>query len=532
MVNTLLLPELRELLSEGNKAALAEILSDFHPASVADFAEGLSVEETWQLLDHAPLPRQAAVFAFFPPYKQLDLLKGVGRERISHLLEAMSHDDRVHLLKELDEKTVEELLPLVARADREDIRKLLSYPEHSAGALMTTDYASLPADVTVTEALKLLRQQAPATETIYYVYVLDRDRRLIGFVSLRDLILASPAALVRDIMQHEVISVRVNDDQEKVAGTMAKYDFLAIPVVDDQHRLVGIITHDDVIDVVVEEATEDVQKMGGVTPIEGDYLHAPFVTVWRKRAGWLACLFVAELFTFTAMAFFEDSIAQLVVLSLFVPLCISTGGNSGSQAATLITRAMALGQVTLGQWWRVLRHELIMGILLGLSLGIIGLLRGAATPEDTRRNPKKMEEPFHLVLAEGQSLHQLPGSKDTWLIPANARMITEVTVDKEMRVTIPHGHEPTTVKEQPGTYELVSGSVLRTEAVSRWSLGMVIAMSVAIICLWGTMVGSMLPLVFRRLGFDPGYASSPFVATFVDVTGIVIYFSIAKIWLL
>jgi magnesium transporter len=531
MVNTLLLPELRELLAEGNKEALAEVLNDFHPASVADFAEGLSVEETWQLLDCAPLPRQGAVFAFFPPYKQVELLKAVSRERVTHLLEAMSHDDRVRLLKELDEHMVESLLPLVARADREDIRKLLAYPESSAGALMTTDYASLPADVTVTEAIKLLRQQAPAAETIYYIYVLDHDRRLLGFVSLRDVILASPGALVHDIMQHEVISVRVDEDQAKVAKLMAKYDFLAMPVVDEQHRLVGIITHDDVIDVVVEEATEDVQKMGGVTPIEGDYLHAPFVTVWRKRAGWLACLFVAELFTFTAMSYFEDSIAQLVVLSLFVPLCISTGGNSGSQAATLITRALALGQVTLPQWWKVLRHELTMGIVLGLSLGLIGFLRGAATPEDTRRNPKKAEESFVIVLPENHSQpKQL--SPDTWQVPGNTKQIVESELDSGTQITIPHGHTPEPVDGKPGTFRFPKDTVLRTEAVSFWRLGMVIAMSVAIICLWGTMVGAMLPLVFKRLGFDPGYASSPFVATFVDVTGIVIYFSIAKIWLL
>jgi magnesium transporter len=530
MVNTLLLPELRELLSEGNKEALAEVLNDFHPASLADFAEGLSVEETWRLLDYAPLPRQAAIFAFFPPYKQVQLIEEAGRERISRLLEAMPHDDRVHLLKQLDDKVVDNLLPLVAKADREDIRKLLSYPESSAGALMTTDYASLPANVTVSEALKLLRQQAPSAETIYYIYVLDHDRRLLGFVSLRELILANPSALVRDIMQQEVISVRVDEDQEKVAKILARFDFLAIPVVDEQQRLVGIITHDDVIDVVVAEATEDAQKMGGVAPIEGDYLHAPFVTVWRKRAGWLACLFVAELFTFTAMSFFEDAIAELVVLSLFVPLCISTGGNSGSQAATLITRAMALGQVSLGQWWRVLRHELIMGVLLGLTLGMIGFVRGAATPEDTRRNPKKAEEAFTIVLPPQQTLKKI--GQDTWSVPEGTKQTIETNFTDETRVTLPKGHNPEEVTGRPGSYRIPKDTVLRTEAVSFWRLGMVIAMSVAVICLWGTLVGAMLPIVFKRLGFDPGYASSPFVATFVDVTGIVFYFSIAKIWVL
>jgi magnesium transporter len=235
---------------------------------------------------------------------------------------------------------------------------------------------------------------------------------------------------------------------------LGKYDFLAMPVIDDQNRIIGIITHDDVLDVLEEEATEDALHMAGVSTMPENYLETPFTTVWRKRAMWLSCLFVAELFTFTALAHYEEAIASIIALSLFVPLCISTGGNSGSQAATLITRAMALGHVTPGQWFRVLRHELLMGLALGLTLGVIGFVRASMTPESVLGN------------------------------------------------------------------------------ADRWMLAIVIGQSVAGICLWGTLVGSMLPLVFKKLGFDPGYASSPFVATFVDVTGIVIYFSIAKVWLL
>ena len=237
-------------------------------------------------------------------------------------------------------------------------------------------------------------------------------------------------------------------------GELAKYDFLALPVVDNQHRLVGIITHDDVIDVMIEEATEDAQQMGGIIPMVEDYLEAPFFTIWRKRAAWLSCLFIAELFTFTALAHFEDQIAAVLALSLFVPLCISTGGNSGSQAATLITRAIALGQLTPKDWWRTLRHELAVGLALGVTLGAIGFVRASMTPASVLGN------------------------------------------------------------------------------ADRWMLALVISQAVAAICVWGTLVGSMLPLAFKRLGFDPGYASSPFVATFVDVTGIVIYFSIAKVFLL
>lgn len=454
MANPLLLPEIRQLIADSDDQGLSEVMNELHPASVAEFAEDLSVDETWQLLEHGDVKRQAEVFPFFSPQKEVELVGGLGRERMSKLLEPMSHDDRVDLLKRLDPETVESILPLVAKADREDIRRLLSFPEHSAGSVMTTDYATLPPDITVSDAIGRLRQQAPDRETIYYVYVVDDQRHLIGFVSLRDLIVAKPTALVRDIMSEEVVRVPADMDQEEVARQLAKFDFLAIPVVDDQDRIIGIITHDDVLDVLVEEATEDALQMAAVAPIEEDYLEASFATVWRKRAVWLSCLFLAELFTFTALASYETAIASVVALSLFVPLCISTGGNSGSQAATLITRAMALGQVGPGQWWKVLRHEIVMGIALGITLGAVAFVRASLTPASVLGN------------------------------------------------------------------------------ANRWDLALVIAQSVAAICLWGTIVGSMLPLVFQKLGFDPGYASSPFVATFVDVTGIVIYFSIAKVFLL
>jgi magnesium transporter len=277
-------------------------------------------------------------------------------------------------------------------------------------------------------------------------------RHLTGFIALRDLILARPSAMVSDLMERDVISARVDEDQEEVAKRMARYDFLAIPVVDNTGKLVGIVTHDDVIDVVVEEATEDVHRLGGMSPVEGDYLQARFTHVWLNRAMWLSCLFIAELFTFTALASYKHMIDSVTILALFVPLCIATGGNSGSQAATLITRAMALGQIAPGDWARVLRHELAMGLALGFTLGVIGFVRAALT----------------------------------------------------------------------------SGETL--EGIDRLTLAWIIAQSVAIICIWGTLVGSALPLVFRRLGFDPAYASSPFVATFVDVTGIVIYFSIAQVY--
>ena len=272
-------------------------------------------------------------------------------------------------------------MPLVTKAERQDIRTLLSFPEGSAGSVMTTEYASLPADVTVGDAIALLRQQAPSRETIYYIYVLDEAHHLLGFVSLRDLILAKPTARVADIMQRDVISVRVDQDQEEAARELAKYDFLALPVVDDQHRLVGIITHDDVIDVMIEEATEDAQQMGGIVPMVEDYLEAPFLTVWRKRAAWLSCLFVAELFTFTALAHFEDEIAAVAgpepvraAVHLDGRQLRLAGGHADYPCA------WPSGRSRPRDWWRALRHELLVGLALGLTLGAIGFVRAAMTP--------------------------------------------------------------------------------------------------------------------------------------------------------
>jgi magnesium transporter len=455
MADPLFGPELLQMWQENDTAGLKVFCESLHPATVAEtLAESLEPEQVWRVLQLTDIKTQAAIFEYFPIEWQVKMVEGIGRQHMAKLIEQMSHDDRAELLRRLRPRAAEQLLRLVDEAERRDIANLVKYPENSAGALMTTEYAWLPADITVSEALDRLRLQAPDRETIYYVYVLDDQRKLLGMVSLRDLILAARQALIRDIMQKDVVTARITDDREQVAQEMARYDFLAMPVVDAEGRLVGIITYDDVIDVVVQEATEDAQRMAGVGVMGENYLEANLVRVFLKRFPWLACLFLAELFTFTALAFFETAIEKVVVLSLFIPLCISTGGNSGSQAATLIIRALALGQISVRDWLRVLRHELTLGLLLGVSLGVIGFVRAALTPDSTLRNQ-----------------------------------------------------------------------------VEWWQLAFVIAQAVAAICLWGTVVGSMLPLLFRRLGFDPAFAASPFVATFVDVTGIVIYFTIATSWI-
>lgn len=460
MSDPLFTPEARWMIEKKDRPAMETFCQTLHPATVAEALDDPTIEvpHLWEFLRSTSIENQAAIFAYFPVEKQMDMAEGAGREHMADLIEEMSSDDRADLLRRLPEPVRESLLRLVDEADRKDIAKLIQYPENSAGALMTTDYAWLPANITVQEALDLLRLQAPDKETIYYVYIVDEQRRLQGVVSLRDLILSPRRKLVRDMMETRLMTVRDTEDSETVAREFAEYDLLAMPVVDGDGRLVGIITSDDVVDVVVSAATEDAHRMGGVAPFEENYLHAPFTLIWRKRAVWLVMLFVAEMFTFNAMAHFDEAMKALTVLALFVPLCISIGGNSGSQAATLITRAIALGQVGVRDWFYALRHELLMGLALGLTLGLIGAIR------------TYFLTPYHVL--------ENPG-----------------------------GSPPTDVAK----------------------LTFVVAFAVGAICLYGTLIGSMLPLVFKRLGIDPGVASGPFVATFVDVTGIVIYFSIAKL---
>jgi len=380
MINPLLLPELRELLAAGDHATISKLLKELHPASIADITEGLEVDETWKVLTSAPVERQAEAFRFFPPEKQQDLVGGMGRERLAQLLQAMSHDDRVDLLKRLDDEVVDDLIPLVAKADREDIRRLMSYAEHTAGSVMTTDYATLSANLSVTEAFNQLRLQAPSSETIYYVYVLDDERQLLGFVSLRSLVLARPSAIVRDIMHTDVISVRVEQDREQVAQKMAKYDFLAIPVVDEYNHLMGIVTFDDVADVLQAETTEDFHLTAAVAPLAQGYAASNVWSLYSRRIGWLIILVFVNLVSSGVIAAYEETLQSAIALAFFLPLLIDSGGNTGAQAATLIVRAIATNDIHLRSWLKILKKELAVGLSLGLTMALasftLALFRG------------------------------------------------------------------------------------------------------------------------------------------------------------
>ena len=459
MAHPLFGPEIKMMLLDSNTVGLKAFVETLNPTTIAETlsADAFSVEQVWQVLSQAETRNAAHVFEYFPIDWQVKLATGAGRPQMARLIELMSHDDRVTLLRKLPDRVSKELLRLVDEADRRDIASLFRYGENTVGAIMTTDYAWLPVNLTTGQAIERLRQQAPDRETIYYVYVLDEaTRRMLGILSLRTLVLSVPETQIRDVMMSaDVVKLKAGDDRERAAEAIVKYDLLAIPVIDDDGRLVGIVTHDDIVDVINQEATEDIHRQAAVGPMREDYLEVPLLKLWYSRGKWLALLFVMQMATINAMTHYEDQLKVILILAAFVPVCLSVGGNAGSQAAALVTRGLALGQVNVSDWFRLLRRELIVGVALGATIGLLGLAR-------------------------------------TWLFTPDSHL----------------------------------GDV----SLARFSLA--IALSVSIICLTGTLVGSLLPLAVAKVGGDPAIASVPFIATLSDVLGIVIYFNIAAFLLL
>jgi len=384
---------------------------------------------------------------------QVELLLALPAVERRGWMRLLAPDDAADAVQAAPEEERDGLLALLDDLARKEVTALLAYAEDQAGGLMSPRFARVRPDMTADEAISYLHKQArERVETIYYVYVLDAQQRLVGVVSFRQLFEAPGSMTVRDLMQTEVVTVSEQMDQEDVGLLFARHSLLAIPVVDGDGHMKGVVTVDDIVDVVQEEATEDIQKIGGMEALDEPYLDIGLFRMIRKRAGWLSALFMSETLTATAMGYFEHEIARAIVLALFIPLIISSGGNSGSQASTLVVRAMALGEVRLRDWWRVIRRECAAGLALGSILGMIGL--------------------FRILL---------------W--PTRATLYGE-------------------------HYVLIAITV---------------ACSLIGVVLWGTISGSMLPLILRRLGFDPASASAPFVATLVDVTGLVIYFTVASV---
>ena len=368
--NCLLQPDLKLMLAEGDDVGLQQFCEVLNPIIVAEVLEGLAPADTWRVLSSTSINRQAEIFEAIEPTQQIELIAAVDRKHLSQLVEAMSADDRVDLLEHMDEEQLEGLLPLMAQAERDEIRKLLSYPDNSAGSIMTTEYASLPENISISDALSRLRQQAPDSETIYYVFVVDEGRHLHGVITLRELILARPNSLLADVMRRDVIAANVVDDREEAARMIARFDLIALPVLDEEQRLVGIITHDDVLDVVQEVADEDAYRQSAMQPLEHGYLSTPLLTIAWKRGIWLLVLSVMALGTATVMRMFGKAEHDENWLDWFLPLVLASGGNTGSQSATLVIRAMSMNQLSKQDRVRMAFRELATGMILGACLGL------------------------------------------------------------------------------------------------------------------------------------------------------------------
>lgn len=376
MVNTLFLPELREMLASRDAFELCEFCTALHPARTAEFMEGLDAAESWAVLRHADLKLREQIFSYLDHDKQIEIIHLQDRSEVAELLADLPADDRVDLLHDVHPNVVEELLPLLPADERREILRLREYPEDAAGSMMTTEVAMIDEGLTVRRAIDELSREAEHLETIYYIYIVDHDQHLRGVVTARRLLtaLGKPDTPVADLMETDLIYVNADESRDQVTQRVAKYDLHAIPVVDDHRRLVGIITHDDVIDAMRQEATEDAQMIAGVAPLESGYLQTGLVELWWKRGIWLTVLFVAAMFTATALKFYEGQLAKWTWLVMFIPLIMSSGGNSGNQSATLIITALTSGNIQLRDWRRILWRELQVGLMLGGMLGVLGFV--------------------------------------------------------------------------------------------------------------------------------------------------------------
>jgi magnesium transporter len=439
-------PEIHDLLRD-NPEDVRELLEEIHPEDLADVVLELDDDEAGALLQRLAPEAAADIFERLPEGRQEALVEKIGLLKVARIATEMSADDRADFFSALPDNVGEQLLETLERYDpeaAEEVEELTRWPETSAGHLMTTDYIETHREATADDAIKEVRRQGEDVELINYLYVVDPQERLIGIASLRDILLADPEERIEEIMVENLISVTPETDQEQVAKLMAKYDMQAVPVVDSGGVFLGIITIDDIVDVMTEEQTEDVHKLGGVQPIENPYFETTTWTFIKKRGVWLLVLFVGEMFTGTALRHFDHVIESVAQLSYYVPLLISTGGNSGGQSSTLIIRGLAVGEIQSGDWYRVLVREMVQGIALGLILGVIGMGR---------------------VLLWGDG----------------------------------------------------------------WSFAALIGIALVSISVMGCTVGGMLPIMIKRVGIDPATSSAPFIASLVDVFGILIYFGLAQV---
>ncbi|MGC4033206.1 MAG: magnesium transporter [Tepidisphaeraceae bacterium] len=469
MIGNLLQPEFEELIRTRNFAELSQIIKELDPPDVAELIADLPTESEGVIFRVLPRQQAAAVFSYLPIEKQETLLQSLGNDVTTGLMAEMTPDDRARLLEDLPAEVTQRLLTSLSPEELKKTRDLLGYAADTVGRFMTPNYAAVTSDMTAAQSLDHIRRTGRGKETLNIIYILDKGGRLLEDVRLGSLVMAPPDVLAVDIDDRPLVTIGPHDKLEDLVNTFEKYDRVALPVVDSSGVMLGIVTVDDVLEVAQRKATKEIQNLGGSEELGAPYFDVGFFEMIRKRGGWLAILFFGEMLTATAMGHFEHEIEKAAVVALFVPLIISSGGNSGSQGTSLLIRSLALGEVKLRDWWRVFGRELRTGLALGVGLGIIGLIR--------------------------IGLWQ-------WLS------------------TMPH----------IGYYFSGTGTDSPTAYGDHWFLlGITVMFSLIGVITWGTLAGSMLPFILRRLGFDPATSSAPFVATLVDVTGLIIYFTVAEL---
>ena len=444
-----------QLLEDHDDVRMQDFLDEQNISDVAELIDENEEQQVY-IISHLSIHRAASLFKILEHPTQKNIIESLPPSKTAELLNELPPDDRTSFLAELPTRVLRELIKTLNPEERKVTLSLLGYPENSVGRLMTPDYVYVYEYNSVEEVLDIIRKVGKNTETIDVIYVINKQGELIDDIRIREFILAPHDKKVRELMDERFIALNVNDDQEMANQAFKMNNRVALPVVDDQNILVGIVTIDDVLWVTNEEFSEDIQKIGGAEALDQPYLETPFLSLIKKRVGWLIILFLSEMLTATAMAYYNEELAKVLILTNFIPLIMSSGGNSGSQASTLIIQAMALGEVTIADWWRVMRRELFSGLLLGIILGTIGFIRIVT---------------WHILMHQGV-FNDIYGVN--WVL-----------------------------------------------------IALTVSFSLVGVVLWGSLSGSMLPILLKRLGADPASSSAPFVATLVDVTGLIIYFNVA-----
>lgn len=518
--------DLKALLDRADQQALKDFCEDHHPATVAEALAEMEINDIWAVLHLLSVEQRAWIFPHFDLELQVELAGGERRRDMAKLLEEMEADERADLVQELDEKVRDEILPLVAKAEREDIRRLASYEEGTAGSVMTTDYAVLRRDTTVAEALKQVRTQAPGKETIYYLYVVNERHQLEGLVSLRKLILSKPEQRVEDIMADDILSVNVNDDQEEVARKIEKFDLLAIPVLSSDSVLLGIVTHDDALDILRQEQQEDVERLMAIAGSHStrEYMTTPIWSHFRNRIVWILPLAVFGLISGMIIQENESLIQFLPLLAIFIPMLADTGGNTGSQSATLVVRALALQEIKTKDFLRVLGREVRVAVLLALALSLVAFGRVMF---------------FGTRAGDRDALPEALNASDLWVEHQGEWTPLSVSTDGLPRERLARGEGVEVFQRQTtdsGEHEFVRiSSVLPPSepppTLTVFYIGLTVSLALALQVVSSTLLGAFLPLSASWFKVDPALVASPALTTCVDISGVFIFFTVTGLML-